>query len=454
MSRPLIGFVAVCFFALAALPAIVQAQDEPLLERRVLAPGVLKTVAPSISPEESFTNYRRLAGINPTPFVPNEAPVNETLASRVQKVIYRHDVFCYEISYKPLRMIRVDVPQPTGKMQEKVIWYMVYRVRNLGPMATVGNELVDSDLGPEILTQRIGDETLPLDTAVNEFVITPQDDVEADALNGRFFPSFVLEGWASTGLGEEYNRKAYLDRVIPAAVTKIQAEEDPAITFYDSVEITTVDLPAEPDTDLNEGVWGVATWEDLDPRIDYASVYVQGLSNAFQVRENADGTRTFHKKTLQLNFWRPGDTLDETRDSIHAGVPLVDSLREQVEITARYELPGPIVVATRFDSVTNRSEQLFVLDGLLNEDLDSRLQIQMQGGEIPGPVVEAFAELGIDVPATIALNETVRNRQWEFSMNVGDEQQNFRLRFVPLYWEKIGKEIRYLDRLDHLWIYR
>ena len=31
-----------------------------------------------------------------------------------------------------MRMVYVDIPQPNGKMQRKLVWYMVYRVRNLG----------------------------------------------------------------------------------------------------------------------------------------------------------------------------------------------------------------------------------------------------------------------------------------------------------------------------------
>lgn len=436
MSRPLVYIAAAGFFALAILAQPAFAQEDTDSQPRALAPGVLRTVPPSVNVEETFTNYRPLFGLTPRAFTPNEAPITETLASRVEKVIFRHDVFCYEFSYKPLRLIRVDVPQPTGKMQQKVIWYLVYRVRNLGPAASLGNEVVSQA------------------NAINQYNVLPKNELDEASLHGRFFPNFVLEGWAATNLGRDYERKEYLDRVIPAAVTKIQSEEDAALTFYNSVEITGVDIPASSRGEENDGVWGVATWEDVDPRIDYASVYVQGLSNAFKVVESADAEPKYTKKTLQLNFWRPGDTLDETRDDIRVGVPIVDSMREQVDITARYELPGPVVIASRFDPVTNRNERLFVLDGMLNEDLDSRLQIQMQGGDVPGAIVNAFAEVGIEVPATVALNETVRNRQWQFTADVDGETQSFRLRFTPLLWEKVGRRIRYLDRLDYLWIYR
>jgi hypothetical protein len=32
--------------------------------------------------------------------------------------------------------------------------------------------------------------------------------------------------------------------------------------------------------------------------------------------------RRFYRKTLQLNFWRPGDEIDEHEEEIRFGVPL------------------------------------------------------------------------------------------------------------------------------------
>ena len=37
-----------------------------------------------------------------------------------------------DFKFKPVRMIWVDIPQPSGYMQRKLIWYMVYSVTNTG----------------------------------------------------------------------------------------------------------------------------------------------------------------------------------------------------------------------------------------------------------------------------------------------------------------------------------
>ena len=449
MSRPLILVAALGLFSAASFVRPSHAQDEQPLQPRVLAPGVLTVVEPDVKPAETFSEYRKLPDLETTPFTPNEAPATETLHSRAQRVIFRHDVWCYEFSFKPLRTIRLEVPQPTGKMQEKLIWYMVYRVRNLGEAATLGDALVATEEN------------------VNMFEVEPKADPEDTALAGRFFPSFVLEGWSATSVEGNYDRKAYLDRIIPNVIPKIQEQEDPATTFHSSVDISTINIPAG-DEDSAEGVWGVAVWEDIDPRIDYLSVYVQGLTNAYRIKYLADGKREYELKTLQINFWRPGDTLNEDRDEIRLGIPLVDSMREQALITFHYGLPGPVIQAEKYSPETGKTVRLFELDGVtglkqldgtpeqvyLNEDLDSRLLIQMQEGEMPKVVRDEFAKYGVDVPENVALSEDIRNRLWSFEVDEDGETSIYRLHFTPRYWEKVGRQFRYLDRLEYMWIYR
>jgi hypothetical protein len=81
----------------------------------------------------------------------------------------------------------------------------------------------------------------------------------------------------------------------------------------------------------DRGVWGVATWTDVDPRIDFFSVYVGGLTNAYRWEDMAGAYkpgdppgkgRRFARKTLQLNFWRPGDEVAQHEREIRYGVPL------------------------------------------------------------------------------------------------------------------------------------
>ena len=63
---------------------------------------------------------------------PHYDPRTRTLVQMAKEVILRREIYCLEFSFKPLRHIYVDIPRPDGKMQRKLVWYMVYRVRYRG----------------------------------------------------------------------------------------------------------------------------------------------------------------------------------------------------------------------------------------------------------------------------------------------------------------------------------
>jgi len=160
----------------------------------------------------------------------------------------------------------------------------------------------------------------------------------------RFFPHFVLHS-------TEY-RKEYLDQVIPAALAPIKAREFPGREdqqIYNSLTIGEVALPVTEDKE--GGAWGVVTWTFIDPRIDYFVVYVQGLTNAYKFDDpagafkagDAPGTgRKLLKKSLQLNFWRPGDTVDPHEEEIHFGCRLDPDPAEQQRILKEYGVEKPV----------------------------------------------------------------------------------------------------------------
>ena len=204
---------------------------------------------------------------------PNFTPKSDTIQEKAAKVTIRHNVWNLELAFKPLRMVHVDIPQTTGKMQRKLIWYMVYRVRNLGghlnpvPVAEKPNTTETIDQVMRTFKPEAVDQVL------NAGAAAPSNTI-------RFFPHFVLE---SPEVG-----KAYLDRIIPAAMPVIQLREMRGAKLYNSVEISQVSIPVVP-RDGGPGLWGVVTWEDVDPQIDFFSIYVQGITNAFRLEPSADG---------------------------------------------------------------------------------------------------------------------------------------------------------------------
>jgi hypothetical protein len=230
---------------------------------------------------------------------PEFMAASRTLYGMADDVKFHRDVWSLEFSFKPLRMMYVDVPQPSGKMQRKLIWYLVYRVRNTGEALTTVEE-PDGSRSPKMIQGK------PV----------------------QFIPQFVLESQDVTASGERIH-KAYLDRLIPAAMESIRRRETPGRVLLNSVEMSQKQIPVA-DARSDGGVWGVAIWEDVDPRLDFFSVYVSGLTNAYQwfnppgaykAGDPPGKGRRFVRKTLQLNFWRPGDEVQEDETEIRFGVP-------------------------------------------------------------------------------------------------------------------------------------
>ena len=269
---------------------------------RQFAPGVETTIPPYLDPADTVSTHD-LIEVRSDPdlkWKPEYLSESRTLYGMSEGVKFRRDVWCLEFSFKPLRMIYVDVPQASGKMQRKLIWYLVYRVKNTGKAL------------------------VPVEEADGTYSTKPGDSGPV-----RFIPEFVLESHDLTSAGEPIH-KAYLDRLIPAAIQQIQQRELPGRELLTSVEMAEREIPVS-DGRVDRSVWGVATWEDVDPRIDFFSVYAKGLSNeyrwvdppgAFRKGDPPGKGRQFEYLTLQLNFWRPGDQFAEHESEIRFGVPL------------------------------------------------------------------------------------------------------------------------------------
>lgn len=263
------------------------------------APGVLTTIPPNVDPEDTVgvhdvVELRSDESLSREPLLNTKS---RTLYEMAKDVPFRREVWCLELSFKPLRMMYVDIPQASGKVQRKLVWYMVYRVRNTG-VAIV-----------------------PVEQENGNFKTVP-----AAAEPHRFIPQFVLASQDTDRQGNRV-RKEYLDRIVPTAVPAIRRREMPRGQLLTSVQMAERVLEPESGRAL-DGLWGVAVWEDVDPSIDYFSVFVGGLTNAYRWQDAPEGFRVgdppgkgrhFLRKALQLNFWRPGDEVAENEREIRYG---------------------------------------------------------------------------------------------------------------------------------------
>ena len=289
-------------FAVASQAAMAQVNNGGV---RKLAAGVLTEIQPDIQEEETFSGPREVVelveGAPQLDWKPNLYPSSDTLLTKAKATTFRRQIWGLEFHFKPLRMINVDIPQADGSTVSTPVIYLVYAVRNNG-----------RHLNPSAQTDALGRATYTVEP-VNHSI--------------RFFPNFILQC-------HDYDR-AYLDKVIPAAVEKIRQREDPNRTFYNSVTISNVDIPISTDLEDNS-VWGIATWVGVEPRSDFFSVYVRGLTNAYRWQDpegefkpgDKPGTgRRFSYKTLQLNYWRPGDSINVNEREFRYGVPNESQLR-------------------------------------------------------------------------------------------------------------------------------
>jgi hypothetical protein len=321
----------VCAVAMAALASAVSAQAPAPVKTRPLAEGVLTIVPPAPQEEEMFSGPRPLTelptSIPSLDYTPNYESKSTTVFERAKIGTLRRTIWNLEFAFKPLRMIEVDVPQANGKMQRKLIWYMVYRVKNNG-----------GHWKPKLVSASAVE-------GIEHTVYTKEPTNEAEVFGRkstslRFFPHFVLRS--------PDPKVEYLDRVIPSAIEPIRRREFPGIDqpLYDSLTISEVPIELS-DATHDRSVWGVVTFEDVDPGIDYLSIFIEGLTNAYKYEDPAGafkagdppgtGRKLLHK-ALQLNFWRPGDRVDQNEDEIRFGVRLDSDPAEQQRILKLYGL--------------------------------------------------------------------------------------------------------------------
>ena len=418
------AFVAYCI----SLPAFAQSE-------RKLAADALNVIRSSVEYGETFQGPVDLPLVVQHPelrWQPNTAPESDTLLEMSKKIIFRGPVHCLEFAFKPVRMMQVDVATSAGT-EKKVVWYLLYRVTYRG-----------NDYTPTVETDKF-----------DNAVFGKPDVVSAKWV--RFLPNFILQ---SKGLKSGLNpgkEQRLLDQVIPSAIARIAQEERVTPPLYDSLAMQQQKL------EVGQSLWGVATWTDVDPNMDFFTVEVKGLTNAQRIELQGDKLKYLHK-TLVLNFFRPGDTVDLMADKIQYGVPAVNRLAG-----LRDELSK--VQANRD---TRNKERIFDYELTITGGLDSRGSV---AGEVMN-VAQLVQQLGGEQIKTYSQTGTVlfslrngENQDTTFEntikrqlgLNVDVFDRAIRLSEVIEQAEKAKDEDRqaYIlqqyglkERLDHFWVYR
>lgn len=404
-----------------------KAQDSG--KAKPLANGVLKSIPTELDPRDMFSLPRPLPDLQATKFEPKTVSKKHTLHGQSQRVIlFRENVWQYEFSFTGLRQKRVKVPNADGGLSDRNVWYMVYRVRDTGKTMTF-----------EQVKQNPDFEHIKFDL---------QEDQPVSPEKKTFLPRFTLEGWVTTPRGDGYQKVVYRDQINPVVLQQIRQSEDPNQVLLDTHQMSTAKIPVAKN-DADPGVWGVAIWEDVNPKIDYVSVFVKGLTNAFRLSRNVNDPSKI--KTLQLNFWRPGDSVAQHNDAVDYGIPLIDDPARQVLVCERYDLPGPLIRAYHVNKDAKRNVLVVETDAQVNlKNFKSAMIPILDRGQLPPEIAQAFAESGIAIDKAAALATVVPGSKWSFK----DGEDQYIVILEPQFWEPDFVGIRFIKSLDHLWIYR
>ena len=128
-----------------------------------------------------------------------------------------------------------------------------------------------------------------------------------------FVPEFIMVNESS---------QKFVDNVVPQAVPLIQAREDATIPLLGAVNVMGM-IPASTKPDVDDSVFGVATWDKWDAKSDRFSIYVRGLSDGYKEvpPTTAGGKPTVKYKTLRIDFIRRGDEHNLNEKEIYLNDP-------------------------------------------------------------------------------------------------------------------------------------
>lgn len=199
-----------------------------------------------------------------------------------------------EIQYKSVRLMRLPVVDPaTGKTSDELVWYMVWRLipRDYTELAGAGR--------PDLLKKLSDPDQDPL------------NDTDALRANSIQIPRFVIQ-LEDEGVMTRYEDEVNL-QIQKAVFAREMGRKGENLKLLNSVEaIQEVSAPVsndpavDPDP-LAKAVYGVAVWRNIDPKTDFFSVRISGLTNAYRIHKDDSGQQAVAEKVVVQKFKRPGD---------------------------------------------------------------------------------------------------------------------------------------------------
>lgn len=188
------------------------------------------------------------------------------------ELTFQPNLWVLETHVKPLRMIQVELTNPeTGKKESQPVWYLVYKVINR-----------------------------PLDRRTDRADLVPVNEQDPEPGPPLFVPEFTLV------TNDSGVQRVYSDEILPEALAAIERRE--RMPLKNSIQVVGP-IPEETPrgSKKEKATYGVATWRGIDPDADFYTVYMSGFSSGYEQVEGPDGNPLTQRKTIVLDFWRPGD---------------------------------------------------------------------------------------------------------------------------------------------------
>ena len=197
-----------------------------------------------------------------------------------------------EVQYKPMRHRLIPVTDPkTRQIKEELVWYFIYRII------------------PRDYTELAGSKREDLRAKLENEELKPSNDFEENLVQPLILPRFALR------IDDVANGKTYVDEVnleIQKAVFDREfGSKAGGLTLLNSITgiqeisepVSSTDALVDP---LENAIYGVAIWRDVDPDTDYFTVFMSGFSNAYRV-ERPTADLIVEQKVIEQRFGRPGD---------------------------------------------------------------------------------------------------------------------------------------------------
>ncbi|MFN9719250.1 MAG: hypothetical protein ACK58L_11175 [Planctomycetota bacterium] len=230
------------------------------------------------------------------------------------------DLWIAEVQIKSIRLMKIELPDPkSGELKKEIVRYMVWRAIRRDPTELAGpdrNNLIQKLTDPQRDPTNVLDPESAIPLRLPRFTLQTQDS------NGLVLQTYVDDinpeiqmavfrremGRRSDSLKLMNSIEAISEIGEPVASSGLAAAT--AKENGGDKEAVSRAAEAADQEALENAIYGVAVWRNVDPRADFLSVVMSGFTNAYRIMGSGE-TRVVEEKVIIQKFERPGDEYEQ-----------------------------------------------------------------------------------------------------------------------------------------------